>query len=209
MKLIDLFSENISKVTTINKDIVLAILQTVLVIIIFSLIKYLSNKLIKKKMDGRGEYIANQSVKVIINIIEVIVIFVIFSNYLKSLMMLISVVSAALTIVLKELIFNFFCGIYLKVKKPFKVEDRIEIDGLKGDVINMSSLSFEVLEVSSKENGQSTGVIVTFPNSTVFSQPIKNINKGFKYVWNELIVNVVLDCDLANNKKEIYRSVNS
>ena len=54
------------------------------------------------------------------------------------------------------------------MKKPFKVEDRIEIDGIKGDVMNISALDFEVLEISTKENnGQSTGIVVSFPNSTV------------------------------------------
>ena len=210
MKFFDLFSENLSRITTINKDIISVVLLTIFVLALFSLIKYISNRLIRRKMEGRGEYVANQAVKVVINIIEIIVLLVIFSEYIKNLMTLISVVSAALTIVLKELIVNFFCGIYIKVKKPFKVEDRIEVDDVKGDVINISSLSFELLEVSSKEeNGQSTGVIVTFPNSIVFTKPIKNINKGFKYVWNELIVKVPLECDLANNKKEIYKIVNS
>ena len=45
---------------------------------------------------------------------------------------------------IRELILNFFCGVYIQMKKPFKVEDRIEIDGIKGDVMNISSLNFEV-----------------------------------------------------------------
>ena len=124
-------------------------------------------------------------------------------------MTLISVVSAAMTIALRELILNFFCGLYIKIKKPFNVEDRIQIDDLKGDVMSISALDFEVLEVSTKEeNGQSTGIVVTFPNSVVFSKAIKNINKGFKYVWNELTVKVKMDSDLPNNKKELYKIVN-
>ena len=164
---------------------------------------------IKKRMTGRGEYVVNQSIKVIINIVEILCLLLIFSEYIKSLMTLISVVSAAMTIALREIILNFFCGIYIKAKKPFKVEDRIQINDIKGDVMNISMLAFEVLEVSTKEeNGQSTGVVVTFPNSIIFTTPIKNINKGFKYIWNELVVKVKLNCDLANNKKEIYKIVN-
>jgi small-conductance mechanosensitive channel len=76
--------------------------------------------------------------------------------------------------------------------------------------MNISALNFEVLEISTKEeNGQSTGVVVNFPNSIVFSKPVKNINKGFKYVWNELVIKVKLDCDLVSNKQEIYKIVNN
>ena len=125
-------------------------------------------------------------------------------------MTLISVTSAAMTIALREIILNFFCGIYIKVKKPFQVEDRIEVKDIKGDVMNISSLNFEVLEISNKEeHGQSTGVIVTFPNSIVCSEPVRNLNKGFKYVWDELTVKVPIDCDLAKNKQELYKIVNN
>lgn len=125
-------------------------------------------------------------------------------------MTFISVVSAAMTIALRDFILNFFCGIYIKFKKPFKVEDRIQIEDIKGDVMSISTFSFEILEVSTKEdNGQSTGIVIHYPNSTIISKPVKNINKGFKYIWNEIIIKVNLDCDLVNNKKEIYKIVNS
>ena len=165
--------------------------------------------IINKRISGRKEYIISQSYIFVLNVLEVLVLLFIWDDYIKSLMTLISVISAAMTIALREIIINFFCGLYIKIKKPFKVEDRIQIDDLKGDVMSISALDFEVLEVSTKEeNGQSTGVVVTFPNSVVFSKAIKNINKGFKYVWNELTVKIKMDSDLPNNKKELYKIVN-
>ena len=75
--------------------------------------------------------------------------------------------------------------------------------------MNISALDFEVLEISTKEeNGQSTGVVVSIPNSYVFTKPIKNITKGFRYIWDEITVKVELDCDLTLNKQEIYKIVN-
>ena len=210
MKLFDNFCEYLSDITTINKDIISVILLTVFTLAFFYLVKMIITYFVKKRMTGRGEYVVNQSLRVIVNIIEVICLLLIFSEYIKSLMTLISVVSAAMTIALREVILNFFSGIYIKAKRPFKVEDRIQIDNIKGDVMNISMLSFEILEVSTKEdNGQSTGIIVTFPNSIIFSTPIKNINKGFKYIWNELVVKVEMNCDLAKNKQEIYKIVNN
>lgn len=200
----------ISKRTMLSKELVSAIIMTILVLAIFYILKLIATKFVKKKMSGRGEYVVNQSVRVMINIIEIIILIVIWDSYIKNLMTLISVVSAAMTIALREIILNFFSGIYIKMKKPFKVEDRIQIDDIKGDVMNISALDFEILEVSTKEdNGQSTGVVVNFPNSVVLSKPVKNINKGFKYVWNELVINIEMDCDLAKNKQEIYKIINS
>ena len=203
------FCEYISNLTTIDKNLVASILITFMVLIIFSLIKNIGKYIIRTKTTGRTEYVFNQLFRVVLSFIEIVVLIAIWSKYIQGIMTLISVGTAAMTIALRELILNFFCGIYIKVRKPFKVEDRIEIDGIKGDVMNISVLDFEVLEISNKDNnGQSTGIVISFPNSIVFSKPVKNINKGFKYIWEELVINVKMDCDLVNNKKEIYKIVN-
>lgn len=209
MTLFDDFCEYLSSITTINKDMVQSIILTLIIVLVFGIIKWIKKKVIKNKLiNSRGEFIINQSFQTLINILEYIILFVIWSKFFSDLMTLISVVSAAMTIALREVILNFFCGIYIRIKRPFRVEDRIQIEDFKGDVINISSLSFEILEVSNKEeNGQSTGVIITYPNSIVFSKPIKNINKGFKYIWSELVVNISYDGDLANSKKEIYKII--
>jgi len=210
MKYFDNFCKYLSELTTIDKTYISLVLSTTIVIILFSFFKRIGRKTIKKKIEGRKEYLINQAMQIILNVAEVIFLLFIWGDYIQNLMTLISVTSAAMTIALREIILNFFCGIYIKVKKPFQVEDRIEVKDIKGDVMNISSLNFEVLEISNKEeHGQSTGVIVTFPNSIVCSEPVRNLNKGFKYVWDELTVKVPIDCDLAKNKQELYKIVNN
>lgn len=210
MGLFDKICKYVSDLTTINQSYIALALATSIVILLFSFFKKIGKRAIRKKIEGRKEYVINQAVQIILNILEVVFLLVIWNEYIQSLMTLISVTSAAMTIALRELILNFFCGIYIKMKKPFQVEDRIEVKDIKGDVMNISSLNFEVLEISTKEeHGQSTGVIVTFPNSIVFSEPVRNLNKGFKYIWDELTVKVPMDCDLVKNKQELYKIVNN
>lgn len=202
--------EVISNVTTIDKEYIYVIVSTISVLVIFYLLKKIGRKVIQKLTTGRREFVSNQAYQVTLNVLEVLILVIIWDDYIKGLMTLISVISAAMTIALRDFILNFFCGVYIKFKKPFKVEERIQIGGIKGDVMSISAFSFEILEVSTKEdNGQSTGVVIHYPNSTIISGPVKNINKGFKYIWEEMTIKVKLDCDLANNKKEIYKIVNS
>ena len=202
--------EVISDVTTIDKEYVYVIISTLSVLVIFYLLKIIGRKIIQKLTSGRREFVLNHAYQVVLNILEVLILIIIWDEYIKGLMTLISVISAAMTIALRDFILNFFCGIYIKFKKPFKVEDRIQIGDIKGDVMSTSTFSFEILEVSTKEdNGQSTGIVIHYPNSSIISGPAKNINKGFKYIWDEMIIKIEIDCDLANNKKEIYKIVNS
>ena len=210
MKLYEEICSTLAKATTLEEKYIVLLLTSLVVIIIFHILKVLGKKVIQKITTGRREFVSNQAYQVTLNILEILVFIFLFDDYIKGLMTFISVISAAMTIALRDFILNFFCGIYIKFKKPFKVEDRIQIEDIKGDVMSISAFSFEILEVSTKEdNGQSTGIVIHYPNSIIVSKPVKNINKGFKYIWDEIVVKVSLDADLESNKKEIYKIVNS
>ncbi len=187
--------------------------------IILSIIAYLFIKIIKKitsficlhfEKNSKKRYLHNQKYNIVLDIILILSWYVIWSQYLDKLITIISFVSAALTLALREVVFNFFSGIYIKLKKPFSIEDRIEIDGTIGDVVNINSLSFEVLEVNDKENGeQSTGRIITFPNSYASTKPIKNYVKEFKYIWDEVNIKLTLDSDVKKAKNILYKIINN
>lgn len=210
MKLYEEICSTLAKATTLDEKYIVLLLTSLVVIFIFRILKVLGKKVIQKITTGRREFVSNQAYQVTLNILEILVFIFLFDDYIKGLMTFISVISAAMTIALRDFILNFFCGIYIKFKKPFKVEDRIQIEDIKGDVMSISAFSFEILEVSTKEdNGQSTGIVIHYPNSIIVSKPVKNINKGFKYIWDEIVVKISLESDLENDKKEIYKIVNS
>ena len=200
----------LSKLTHINKAYFLIVIEFLVTYFIIKVIRFIIVKVYTKFVeDARKRYLYNQKVNLISNLIFAVIIFLILNPYMKNVITIISFVSAALTLALREMITNWFAGLYIKIKKPFKVEDRIEIDSKKGDVINISDLSFEMLEVGERVYGeQSTGIIVHLPNSIVFSKPIKNYNKAFKYIWNEILVEVPLDADIEKTKDVLYKIIN-
>lgn len=210
MGIIDNFYKYLSGVTGIDKVYFHLIISTALVLVSFSLIKKLVEFIISKTVRVHKQFNVNQFAQIIINILEVFILFFVWENYIKSLITLVSILGASLIVALRESVLSFFAGIYIKTSRLFVVGDRIEVDGVKGDVMNISGLDFDILEIdNSSFNGQSTGIMISLPNSYVFSKEVKNLTKGFKYVWNELSVKVKLDSDLVSNKKELYRIVNS
>ncbi len=206
---IDHFYKYLSSVTGIDKVYFHLIISTALVILVFSLLKKVAEFVISKTVKLEKQYNVNQIVQIMISLLSVLVIFFVWENYVKSLITLFSIVGASIIVALRESVLSFFAGIYIKSKKIFVVGDRIQINDIKGDVVNISSLDFDILEIdNSSFNGQSTGIIISLPNSYVFTKEIKNYTKGFKYVWNEISVKVKLDSDLVSNKKELYKIVN-
>jgi small-conductance mechanosensitive channel len=140
--------------------------------------------------------------------VTIVLLTLVWSDYLKNFLTLITFISTAITLSLKDIIFNFFSGIYIKTSKLFELEDRIEINGLKGDVVNINKTGFDLLEIGDRVNGeQSTGRIVHVPNSIIFTYPVKNYVKAFKYIWDEIKINIPLEADVYKTKKELYRII--
>lgn len=200
----------ISQLLNIEEIYINMTLKTIIIIAIILVIEKIGIRIIKRTKDSKKEYNYTKKYKLIIRIIILSAIIVIWGKYIKNFLTLISLVSAAFTIAIRDLIFNFFSGIYIKLVKPFVVEDRIEINGYKGDVVNINTMNFEILEVSNTDTtGQSTGIIIHLPNSIIFNYPLKNYNKAFKYIWDEITIRIPLDADVNKAKKVLYKIVNS
>ena len=107
---------------------------------------------------------------------------------------LIGLVAAGTTIALAPVIINFAGWIFILLRRPFRVGDRIEVAGVHGDVIDTRLQRFTVLEVGNwVDADQSTGRIVHIPNSKVFAEAVANYSAEFDYVWHEIPVLVQFD----------------
>ena len=203
---------NINEIITLNNsNYIILIFRTVMLLITLKFLNKIITLIFSKKVKtSRNIFLFHQRLTIFLNIIAFILIFVIWYPYLKNIITIISFISAGITIAIREVILNLFAGIYINATKPFKLEDRIEIDGIKGDVVVIKALSFKILEVGDRINGeQSSGLIINIPNSFIFSKSLKNYNTAFKYIWDEIVVNLNLDCNLEKNKEEILNIVNS
>ena len=102
--------------------------------------------------------------------------------------------SAGLAIALKVPISNSFGWLFIVTRRPFEVGDRIEIDGVAGDVIDIRYFQFSLMEIGKwVDADQSTGRVVHVPNQKVFTEPVANFNKGFSYIWNEIPVTITFE----------------
>lgn len=105
-------------------------------------------------------------------------------------------VSAGLAIALADVFLNVAGWVYILLRHPFRVGDRIEIDSYAGDVIDIRVFRFSILEIGNwVDADQSTGRIIHVPNGQVFRQSMANYTLGFPFIWHEIPVLVTFESD--------------
>ena len=115
------------------------------------------------------------------------------------------VIGFAITFALQQPLLSLIAWVYITVKQPYGVGDRVRIDDAKGDVIGVDFLVTTLWEINGElvTTNQPSGRVVTVPNSVVLSSNVVNFGGGGSpYVWNEVSVQVAYETDL-----EFARSV--
>ena len=211
MSLIEDISQYFSKTFGFYNEYVELFILTILIFAFFGVLKAIVKALYSRSdVSDKKKYFRNRMIKITLNIISIILVILLWGHRISGIVTIISFLSAGIAIAVKELIFDFFAGMYINMKKTFELEDRIEINGIKGDVVNIRTLAFEILEVGDRVHAeQSTGRIIHIPNSFVFTYPLKNYTKAFKYIWDEVTVKVPLDADIDKTKEVLYNIVNN
>ena len=104
--------------------------------------------------------------------------------------------SAGLAIAMKDPLVNLAGWIFIVVRAPFRVGDRVQLGDHTGDVVDIAAFTFTMLEVGNWVHAdQSTGRILRLPNGHVFSKPCANYTIGFEYIWHEIPVVITFESD--------------
>ncbi len=100
---------------------------------------------------------------------------------------IIGLVSAGLTVALKDFIVAFFGWFTLMGKNGISVGDWVEIEGVSGEVIEIGLLRTVLLELGNwTETGHPTGRRVAFSNSFAMEQHYFNFSTSGQWLWDEL-----------------------
>jgi small-conductance mechanosensitive channel len=123
---------------------------------------------------------------------------VLFVNWYAAVVSL-GLISLILGFALQMPISSFIAWIYILVRAPYRVGDRIRIGDAHGDVIDVSYLDTTLWEFGGEHlwTDHPSGRVIKFPNSTVFDTPVFNYSWPlFPYVWNEIKFQLAYESDL-------------
>src|SRR5436305_2201325 len=94
---------------------------------------------------------------------------------------------------------SFIAWIYIVVRQPYRVGDRIEIDDANGDVIDVGYLDTTLWEFGGQyiSGDHPSGRLIKFPNEKVLDELGYNYSWPlFPYIWNEIKFHVAYNSDL-------------
>lgn len=127
-----------------------------------------------------------------------IVLSLLFANWYTAVVSL-GLISLILGFALQTPITSFIGWVYLLVRQPYRVGDRIKIGNSTGDVIDVSYLDTTLWEFGGEylSTDHPSGRLIKFPNSQVLSAHVYNYSWPlFPYIWNEITFQVAYDADL-------------
>ena len=109
---------------------------------------------------------------------------------------LLMVIGAGLAIAMREVLLSSAAWINIVLRSPYNRGDRIEINGIRGDVIDIHLLHSSMMEIGQwVDADQSTGRVVRFPNAWLFQYAMYNYTRGFRYIWNEIPLTITFQSD--------------
>jgi small-conductance mechanosensitive channel len=147
----------------------------------------------------RTEIVANQVLMLLWALVIVASLFTLLSIEQTLSSIIIGLIGFGLTFSLQQPIMSFIGWMYIVIRKPFSIGDRIKVgDNIKGDVVSFDYFSTHLLEFGGDYTSTETpsGRMIRFPNSLILQQPIFNYSVLGSHVWDELTFTVTYKTDL-------------
>jgi small-conductance mechanosensitive channel len=129
-----------------------------------------------------------------------------FSDKLGGLTVAFGVAGAGIAFALQEVIASIAGWLALTFSNFYQPGDRVELGGIKGDVIDIGVLRTTLMEVGQWVNGDLyNGRIVRVANSFVFKAPVFNYSGDFPFLWDEITVPIRFGSDRKETRAIIER----
>ena len=176
-----LFDPTVGKIVTIFIGIAL----------IWVLIKVIQKNLFSKIKDSDSRYRTKKVSNIFGYILTLLLIAIVFSDQLGGLTVALGVAGAGIAFALQEVITSFAGWLAIMFGGFYKTGDRVQLGGIKGDVIDIGVLRTTIMETGQWVDGDLyNGRIVLIANSFVFKEPVFNYSGDFPFLWDEIKIPV-------------------
>ena len=155
--------------------------------IIWIVIKLIQRKIFSKINEIGNRYKAKKFSSFIGFLLSILLLSIVFSDKLGGLTVTLGVAGAGIAFALQEVIASFAGWLAIMFGGFYKSGDRVQLNGIIGDVMDIGVLRTTIMETGQWVAGDLyNGRIVLIANSFVFKEPVFNYSGDFPFLWDEI-----------------------
>jgi len=173
--------------------IIIAVIGLIVIRIVIALAVHSLGRYVK---DGQTRYRTRKIITFIAYLVAILFLGIVFKDRLGGLTIAFGVAGAGIAFALQEVIVSLAGWVAIVFGNFFATGDRIQLGGIKGDVIDIGLLRTTLMELGEwVKSDLYTGRIVRVANSFVFKEPVFNYSADFPFLWDEITVPVTYASD--------------
>ncbi len=175
-------------------------------VVVLTVSKLIEVIILKKAHTKAGRYNLIRLTKLVSTlVIGFLFVSFLFANWYAAAVSL-GLFSLIIGFALQTPISSFIGWMYIIIRNPYRIGDRIQLDTFKGDVIEVGYLDTTLWEFAGDylTNDLPSGRLIRFPNSLVFQSPVYNYSwRDFQFIWNEIPFHVAYESNLDHVEKTL------
>ncbi|MDA0745692.1 MAG: mechanosensitive ion channel [bacterium] len=139
-------------------------------------------------------------------ILAIFLLSIVFSEKLAGLTVFFGVAGAGVAFALQEVIASAAGWVAMSFGRFYQVGDRVQLGGIKGDVIDIGVLRTTLMECGGWIKGdQYNGRVVRVANSFIFKEPVFNYSSDFPFLWDEILIPVRYGSNYERARKDFQQ----
>jgi small-conductance mechanosensitive channel len=194
-----------------EREIWLKIFLTLVFVILLWLLRRVVNnltrELLRRPHNERIWFWTGQGVNLATTVILILGLLTIWFDNPNHLTTVVGLITAGVAFALQKVITAIAGYLIILRSNIFSVGDRIQMGGVRGDVISLGFIQTTIMEMGQPsslgdtnssswvKSRQFTGRIVTVTNDRIFEEPVYNYTRDFPYLWEEISIPISYNVD--------------
>ncbi len=186
-----------------NTSVLGRLVTTAALVVLAFLVAAVAGWLVSRRTDDPyTRYYLRKAIHALVVVVLLVALAVVWRPFAGRIGVVLGFATAGLAFAMQEVVGALAGWVSILTGRHFRVGDRIQMGGVRGDVLDLSPLRTKILEIGSGQEEDSwirgrqyTGRVVSISNKAIFSEPVFNSSAAFDYLWEELTVPVPYDDD--------------
>ncbi|MFV2102359.1 mechanosensitive ion channel family protein [Micromonospora sp. LOL_024] len=179
------------------------LVTTVVMIVVAVLLAIIAGRLATRRVtDAHNRYYLRKALHYATFAVLLIGLAVLWRPFAGRIGLVVGLAAVGLSLAMQEVIGAFAGWISILTGRQYRVGDRIQMCGVRGDVLDITPLRTKILESGSSTDPESwirgrqyTGRVVSLSNRFVFTAPVYNSSSVLDHLWEELTLPIPYQSD--------------